>query len=178
MSTNSSSVIVRLPFAAAEIAVTPLSREPFLCFLPKRHPLTRHKKIAPQWLSTEPFILYERRQAPAFFDRILEICTRSGFSPLGVQEASEMQTILSMVASEMGVSILPKSASELGTKGVAMRPLAGNWPQSELGLAALCSTADQPLLRNFVNTATLLEQGDSTSNQKAASRRSAARARP
>lgn len=149
---------MRLPLAAPEIKVTALSREPFLCFLPKRHPLTRHKKIAPELLSAEPFILYERRQAPAFFDRIMEICSRSGFSPLGVQEASEMQTILSMVASELGISILPKSASELGIKGVAMRSLAGNWPQSELGLATLSSTSDQPLLRKFVKTSIQLER--------------------
>jgi DNA-binding transcriptional LysR family regulator len=100
---------VRLPLVAAEIAVTPLSQEPFVCFLPKRHPLTRHKLIEPKYLSGEPFILYERRQAPAFFDRILGICLRSGFSPLAVQEASEMQNILSMVAFEMGVSIIPNS---------------------------------------------------------------------
>jgi DNA-binding transcriptional LysR family regulator len=82
--------LVRLPIGAAEIAVTPLSEEPLVCFLPKRHPLVRYR---------------------------------------------EMQTILSLVASEMGVSILPKSAAELGIKDVAVRPLAGRWPQSEPGVA-------------------------------------------
>jgi DNA-binding transcriptional LysR family regulator len=150
---------LRLPVAAAEISVTPLSQEPFVCFLPKRHPLTRHKRIAPQWLSSEPFLLYERRQAPGFSDRILDICLRSGFSPMTVQEASEMQTILSMVASDMGVSILPKSAAELGIKAVAVRPLVGNWPPAELGLVTLASSADDPLLRKFVRTTTQLQQG-------------------
>ncbi len=63
--------LVRLPITAAEIAITPLSEEPLVCFLPKRHPLVRYRKIAPQRLRSEPFILYERRQAPGFYDRIL-----------------------------------------------------------------------------------------------------------
>jgi hypothetical protein len=47
-----------------------------------------------------------------------------------------------MVASEMGVLILPKSTAELGIKDIAVWPLAGRWPQSELGLATLRSAAD------------------------------------
>jgi DNA-binding transcriptional LysR family regulator len=158
--------IVRLPIAAAEIAITPLSEEPLVCFLPKRHPLARYRKIAPQRLRSEPFILYERRQAPGFYDRILDICLRSGFSPLALQEAREMQTILSLVASEMGVSILPKSAAALGIKDVAVRPLAGRWPQSELGVATLRSSADEPRLRKFLTTAVQLQQGSAPSDEK------------
>jgi DNA-binding transcriptional LysR family regulator len=150
---------LRLPLSATEIAITPLNQEPFVCFLPKRHSLAQNKRIAPEWLSSEPFILYERRQAPGFSDRILDICLRSGFSPLTVQEAGEVQTILSMVASEMGVSILPKSAAELGVKAVAVRPLVGNWPPAELGLVTLASSADDLLLQKVVRTATQLQQG-------------------
>jgi DNA-binding transcriptional LysR family regulator len=70
-----------------------------------------------------------------------------------------MQTILSMVASEMGVTILPQSAAELGIKDVAVRPLAGRWPQSELGLAILRSSADDPRLRKFLTTAVQFQTG-------------------
>jgi len=73
--------------------------------------------------------------------------------------AGEMQTILSMVASGMGVSILPQSAAELGIKDVAVRPLVGRWPQSELGLVILRSSADDPRLRKFLTTAVQLQPG-------------------
>lgn len=45
--------LVRLPITAAEIAITPLSEAPLVCFLPKRHPLARYSKIAPQRLRSE-----------------------------------------------------------------------------------------------------------------------------
>lgn len=77
-----------------------------------------------------------------------------------------MQTILSLVASEMGVSILPKSAAELGIKDVAVRPLAGRWPQSELGVATLRSSADEPRLRKFLTTAVQLQPGSARSDEK------------
>ena len=87
--------------------------------------------------------------APGFADRILSICLETGFSPEVVQNASEMQTILSMVASGLGVAILPRSAGGLGVTEVAMRPLAGEWPPSELGMATLRVAADDPLLTTF-----------------------------
>ena len=141
---------IRLPFEVEGIAVAPLSQEPFVCFLPKGHPLVHLEEIDPRQLCRETFIAYERRQAPGFYDRILSICLDSGFSPVILQEAGEMQTILSMVASEMGVAILPRSAGALGVTEVVMRPLAGRWPPSELGVATLRATAaEDPLLARF-----------------------------
>ena len=140
---------IRLPFEAEEIVVTPLHQEPFVCFLPKDHPLARAKEVNPQQLRREPFVAYERRQAPGFHDRILSICLDSGFSPAVLQEASEMHTILSMVAAGLGVTILPRSAGGLGVTEVAMRPLEGRWPPSELGIATLRSVRGDPLLIRF-----------------------------
>ena len=71
-----------------------------------------------------------------------------------------------LVASEMGVLILPKSAAELGIKDVAVRPLAGRWPQSELGVATLRSSADEPRLRKFLTTAVQLQPGSARSVEK------------
>lgn len=144
---------IRLPFEAKELAVQPLEEEPFMCFLPRSHPLTKCRKIDPKDLGSESFILYERRQAPGFFDRMLSICLASGFSPNAIQEACEMQTILSMVASEMGVALLPKSSGALGLTEVVMRPLAGTWPASETGTAVLSQHVDDSLIGRFLQVA-------------------------
>ena len=140
---------IRLPFDAEEIAMAPVHQEPFMCFLPKDHPLARMERVDPRQLRREPFVAYARRQAPGFADRILSICLETGFSPEVVQDASEMQTILSMVASGLGVAILPRSAGGLGVTEMAMRPLAGEWPPSELGMATLRAAADDPLLKKL-----------------------------
>lgn len=140
---------IRLPCEAEEVVMTPLSQEPFVCFLPQDHPLAHLEQVDPRQLRREPFVAYERRQAPGFYDRILSICLDSGFSPEILQEASEMQTILSMVASGLGVAILPRSAGGLGVTEVVMRSLAGKWPPSELGVAMLRVSANNPLLSKF-----------------------------
>jgi DNA-binding transcriptional LysR family regulator len=90
-------------------------------------------------------------------DRILSICNDSGFSPTALQEASEMQTILSMVASGLGVAILPRSAGALGLKELAVRPLEGSWLPSEVGTAILKSAGRDPLLSTFLEVTRRLE---------------------
>ncbi len=144
---------LRLPLETKELSIEPVHQEAFVCFLPNAHPLTQMEAIPPECLRGEPFILYERRQAPGFCDRILKICLDSGFSPNAVQEASEMQTILSLIAAGIGISLLPLSAGSLGPTGLSIRPLAGQWPPSEMGTAVLRSTKADPLLANFLRVA-------------------------
>jgi DNA-binding transcriptional LysR family regulator len=141
--------LVRLPLSTDQLWITPLHKEPFICFLPKNHALAKKARIHPSALSRELFVMYARAQAPGFYDRILRICNDSGFSPTSYQEAGEMQTILSMVASGLGVAILPRSASALGVTQLALRPLVGNWPPSELGLAAPTAMLRNPLFATF-----------------------------
>ena len=47
-----------------------------------------------------------------------------------------MQTILSLVAAGLGVTILPASVSAIQLEGVLMKRLPGGLPQSEIGFAA------------------------------------------
>lgn len=140
---------LRMPFEAKGIDVHMVSQEPFYCFLPKNHPLSKSKRISPAVLREEPFILYERRQAPGFCDRVLKICNDAGFNPHAFQEASEMQTILSLVASGLGVSLLPRSAGTLSESESAILPLTGKPPLSETGMASLSARQDNPLLATF-----------------------------
>lgn len=140
---------VRMPFEAKGIKVELVDQEPFFCFLPKNHPLSRAKRISPLALRGELFILYEQRQAPGFCDLVLMICNDAGFSPHIFQEASEMQTILSMVASGLGVSFLPRSAGTLRVSELAILPLAGSLPLSETGMASLAVRESDVILSTF-----------------------------
>ena len=144
---------LRLPFILKELEIDLLHREPFGCFLHKGHPLHGLQSIAPEQLEHEPFVLYERRQAPGFCDRILKICLDSGFSPAAVQVASEMQTILSLVAAGIGVAILPLSAGSLGMTELKIVPLSGDWPPSETGIAVLRDAREDPLVATFLRVA-------------------------
>jgi len=49
-------------------------------------------------------VLFPRAEGPGFYDQFLALCHKAGFSPRVVQEATEMRTILKLVAGAMGVS--------------------------------------------------------------------------
>jgi DNA-binding transcriptional LysR family regulator len=52
-----------------------------------------------------------------------------------------MQTIVALVASGLGVSLVPESASALGLRGVAYRPIAGR-PMTGLVLVRRSGATD------------------------------------
>jgi DNA-binding transcriptional LysR family regulator len=86
--------------------------------LPSGHPLTRNLAadgtIAIKRLSGERFVLLHRQAAPGLYDEVLAFCRRAGkFSPHVVNEAGLMSTVLLLVESGIGVSIVGGSVRHL-----------------------------------------------------------------
>ncbi|MBC6435581.1 LysR family transcriptional regulator [Nostoc sp. HG1] len=98
-------------------------REPLIVALPETHPAADRAKVELRELSTEPFILFPRSQAPGLYDAIVSLCQQAGFSPRAAQEAIQMQTIVSLVAAEMGVAIVPASMQNFQRSGVVYKSL-------------------------------------------------------
>ena len=72
--------------------------------VPKRHPLTKLKKLRLRDLTDAPFVWFPRRANPAFYDRMMHECYRGGLkSPRIVQEGLNEATILSLVSTGLGV---------------------------------------------------------------------------
>jgi DNA-binding transcriptional LysR family regulator len=72
--------------------------------VPKRHPLTKLKKLRPRDLTDEPFVWFPRRGNPAFYDHLIHECYRGGLkSPRIVQEGLNEATILSLASTGLGV---------------------------------------------------------------------------
>ena len=74
-------------------------------------------------LASDAFILYPRRNGPALFDTIVSACQRAGFSPRVLQVAPQLTSVVNLVATGIGVSIVPKSMAQVATDGVVYRPL-------------------------------------------------------
>ena len=129
------------------LAYAPLLREPLIAALPakRRWP----SRVPLRLLAREPFILFPREVAPELHDAIVALCRRAGFAPRIGQEAIQMQTIVSLVAGGMGVSLVPASLEHLRRDGVVYRRLAERSPSVEIGLAWRASD-DSPLTRAFV----------------------------
>ncbi len=124
--------LVRGPVSATRARAEVVRREPFLAALPADHRLVSRRTIAIGALRAEPFILFPRHVAPAYHDVLTSACQRAGFEPNVRHESSEYQTILSLVASGLGVTIVPASVRSLNLEGVEFRPLRGLRATAEL----------------------------------------------
>ena len=47
-----------------------------------------------------------RKNEPGYYDTIISICNRAGFSPNVIQEAEGIFTILTLISTGMGVSLV------------------------------------------------------------------------
>jgi DNA-binding transcriptional LysR family regulator len=66
----------------------------------------------------EGFVLFHREGSPLLFDTITLMCNKAGFSPRVECEANMMQTVLTIVEAEQGISIVPACDRNLGSDGV------------------------------------------------------------
>lgn len=85
-------------------------------------------------------------------DIILEQCRRGDFLPDVVQEAALIQTIAGLVASGVGVALLPASVRRLQRMGVAYRPLQAEPLTVEMGVVWANENHD-PIVSGFVSIA-------------------------
>ncbi len=114
-------------------------------------------------LASQPFILFPRQAGPGLYDLIIGFCRRAGFAPRIEQEATHMQTIVSLVAAGMGVALVPASLQAMRRTGVRYRPLAEKSPAVETGLTWRGDN-DSPALQAFVQLARELHRKSVSKN--------------
>ncbi|MBZ0334409.1 LysR family transcriptional regulator [Marinobacter sp. AL4B] len=88
-----------------------------MAILPQEHAFAKRKRLALNELAKEDFVLFERGQASGLFDRIINACGEAGFSPRLIRQPAQMQTLLSQVASGIGVAIAPACIRFLQSDG-------------------------------------------------------------
>jgi DNA-binding transcriptional LysR family regulator len=143
---------LRLPLSNEQLRTTVIHREPFLLVLPKGHPRARDKQVHIAHLRDERFVAYGRRWAPGFFDSVIQMCLKEGFSPNIVQETGEMYTAIALIAAGAGIAILPRSVVLAQSKNIVMKPLAGKVPVSEIAIATRAGNSSL-IVRSFIELA-------------------------
>lgn len=123
--------LVRSPLDEPTLEIHPVASEPIVAALPDSHPLAEEAELRLEDLAAEPYVMFPRAQAPGFFDHLMNCVAATGTAPRIVQEAREMQTIVGLVASGLGVSLVPASVSALALTGVVYRPIHRS-PQAQL----------------------------------------------
>ena len=100
--------ILALPIRGNEFETFPLLTERLFAALPKGHKLARHSSLSLKDLRAEPFLLL--RDGHCFRDTAIAACDRARLNPQIIFESGQFSSILSMVGTGMGVSIVPEMA--------------------------------------------------------------------
>ena len=127
--------LLRPPVNAPDLRLRTLSHDELSVALPGGHPLTRRRRVSLSDLAGEDFVFYERDAGPAVHDTIVGHCRAAGFSPRIVQEAIDVQTIVALVAANLGVSLLITPTPHTDEAAVVFRPLTDPLPRWEMALA-------------------------------------------
>lgn len=144
--------LLRPPISEPSLTTRVISRDPLVAVLPAGHPLARRRRLPLAALADEPFVLYTRASGPSVQGAILGHCIGAGFSPRIIQEAADVQTIVSLVAAGLGVSLLIAPTPPTAERAVAYRPLRDDLPPWELALA-WSTDNETPVLSRFLNVA-------------------------
>jgi DNA-binding transcriptional LysR family regulator len=105
------------------VTLCPLVAEPLVAALPEQHPLAGHARVPLAELAAEPFVAFPRAAAPEAFDAITAACRAAAFTPDIVYEASNDHSLVALVATGLGVSLVPRSTSNLHMPGATYRPI-------------------------------------------------------
>jgi DNA-binding transcriptional LysR family regulator len=111
-----------------------LYSDPLMAVLPVSRQV-KTKRVPTADLAKESFVLFHREGSPGLFDTITGVCNDAGFSPRVENEPNMMQTVLSLVEAEQGVSIVPACVRNLRSDGVRFYRLEPDEARVELAAA-------------------------------------------
>ena len=109
---------------AASLEVVPVEWDRLVAAMPVGHPLGRRRRLDLADLADEPFVLYSATHAPNLAAQVVQACQAAGFSPRVVQEAVQVQTLISLVESGMGIALVPAASGLASTRQVVFREVS------------------------------------------------------
>ena len=125
----------------ADVEVADLFDDPFLATLPYSHPLAGRGAVALADLREEEWMVTGVDNSCPDTTIVLDACREAGFTPQASFSSDDYAAIQGMVASGMGVAIIPSLALGNAREDIAIRPLRGASPMRRVRAAI---AADRP----------------------------------
>ncbi|ACI59506.1 transcriptional regulator, LysR family (plasmid) [Rhizobium leguminosarum bv. trifolii WSM2304] len=129
---------------------TPLPDEELWAALPINHRFAEKRHVDLGQLSAERFIVYPRTNGRHLYDAIIAACGKAGFSPRIVQEAPQLASTINLVASGVGIALVPASMRHISAPGVAYLKLERLNPVASMRLVQGPDLLMTPSVRNFI----------------------------
>ena len=95
------------------MAMLPLREDDFVAALPDGHPLVKSVSVELRDLANEPFVFFQRKQSPRFYDSVIEACLSAGFSPQVAHESTSIRSQVGLVACGLAVALVPRSIGRM-----------------------------------------------------------------
>ena len=125
--------LLTLPVEEPSFVVVPALREELMLVMPRDHPLATKRRVPAKDLALAPFVLFEPlSNTRRTIDRLF---TRVGIEPRVVLETENVEILKALVASGMGLSIIPYQSvdDEVRAGKLAVARIAGTVLERETG---------------------------------------------
>lgn len=101
---------VVLPANESLFDIQPFIEDEFVLFVHKEHPLAKCEVVSLEDLKDEQFIIFSEEYS--LHDLVIHACTKAGFIPTIAYKSSQWDLIVELVASRLGITLLPRSIYE------------------------------------------------------------------
>ncbi len=128
-------IIVALPFGDASILTHPLYDEPFEVVVSNEHRWANRRSIKAPELAEEKVLLLN--SGHCFSNQVAEACPDLNRKGAEIQQGTSLETIRNMVASGLGITVLPASANNARYRSRLLNviPFAKPIPSRRIALA-------------------------------------------
>lgn len=131
--------LIRTPAVySANVVIKPLESGCFVAVVPTGSawaPPAGVHQISLKSLSEAPFINFSFNESPMLHMAVVNACREAGFSPWIVQEAIQVQTLIALVESGLGVSLVPSVSVRHQPSDARFLTLENPTPACATGLA-------------------------------------------
>jgi LysR family hydrogen peroxide-inducible transcriptional activator len=129
-------VVLALPYDGPGIETVALYEEAFRVVAPAKHALARRKSVAVEELDAGELLLLP--VGHCFRDQVLDACLEFSRPPEAGRQGNSLETLRSMVASGLGVTVLPATAltARHATALVKVVPFSEPCPVRRVALAS------------------------------------------
>ena len=148
--------VIALPFDIPGVDIEILYDEPFVAIVPLNHHWVKETTIKAKNLSQEKVLLLDRTHC--FSNQVTEACP--GLSKNSeIQLGNSLETIRNMVASNLGISVLPKSATtgKHDNSLIKVIPFEAPVPFRRVALAYRKSAVKKEAINEIVNVIKFLK---------------------
>jgi len=144
--------LVRFPvLVPTEAELTLLQKDVLMLAVSADSPLAGRGHVNLREVADQPFIVYSRTLVPTMHSLTMYTFNEAGIRPRIAQEAVQVQTLLSLVESGLGVGLVPGQAARYAGEGIRLLTLDDAPPAIHVGIAlAVLPEALRPAARNFI----------------------------